>query len=490
MTVGGTKVLGLLTTVALARLLDPEDFGLFALATLVTLFLTIFRDFGLGSVLILRQDLDRRSQATVTTLMLAAGFLGACVVIAVSPVAALVFGEPRLTGVMASLSVILAFGGLAWSYDVVMQRELAFRKRFAAQMAQSLTYSVVAVAMASAGAGVWSLVGAAVVSGGVGSIAFVALAPYRLPLAMDREVAAGAFRTGQGFIGQGVLALIRQNADYLVIGRLLGARPLGLYTLAYRFAELPYVGLADPAGKVMFPTFSRMRSRGEDVAAAFVSAQRAIALVTCPLGVVLSAVAEPFVEAILGQKWLEVVPALTILGLWGALRPLENTVAVFLNAMGEAHVVAKVLAVLLLVLLPSFVLAAHLGGLAAVASVTLIEMVVTLPVLWRCTRSHVAISARQYWRAFRPIALACSAAWGAAWLTARLQNDALPLVRLALSSGAGMVAYVGVVALADPELLRRSGSQIARMLRNQTTSDVEAGGAAETGSGGPGSSAT
>ncbi|MDQ3730094.1 MAG: oligosaccharide flippase family protein, partial [Actinomycetota bacterium] len=303
-TFGSTKVISLLTTVVLARLLVPEDFGLFALATLATLFLTIFRDLGMGSVLILRQDYDRRSQATVVTMMFAMGFLAAGLVVALSPLAALAFDEPRLAGVLAALSLTLVFGGVAWSYDVIMQRVLAFRPRFVAQMTQSLAYTIVAVALAVAGAGVWSLVGGAIAGGVAASVAFLVMAPYRLPLAFDRGVARDALRSGRGFIGQGVLALVRQNTDYLVIGRLLGSRPLGLYTLAYRFGELPYVGIADPVGKVLFPAFSQMRQEGGDIAAAFLGAQRMVALFTCPLGVILSAVAEPFVEAILGSKWI------------------------------------------------------------------------------------------------------------------------------------------------------------------------------------------
>ena len=474
LTFGATKLLGLLTTVVLARLLVPEDFGLFALATLASLFLTIFRDFGLGSVLIVRQDYDMQSRATVVTMMLLFGVLAAVIVVALSPLAALAFDEPRLSGVLAALSATLVFGGVAWSYEVIMQRELAFKPRFAAQMVQSLTYTVVALALAVAGAGVWSLVGGALAGGAAASVAFLALAPYRLPLRLDRGVARDALRSGRGFIGQGVLALIRQNADYLVIGRLLGARSLGLYTLAYRFSEMPYVGIADPVGKVLFPALSKMRHAGEEVADAFLGAQRMVALVTCPLGVILSATAEPFVDAILGPKWTGMVPALTILGLWGAFRPLENTVALLLNAVGEADLVAKVLAVVLAVLIPSFVVAAHFGGLAAVAAVTLAEMVVTLPVLWSFTRPHIGVSLTGQWRSLRTIAIACPAAWLAARGMAELLDEIAPAATLAASVAAGVLVYLAVVSLAEPGLLRQSRDQILRMLRRTPAPGVGA----------------
>lgn len=464
LTFGSSKIVGLLTTVVLARLLVPADFGLFALAALASLFLTVFRDFGLGSVLIVRQDFDLRARGTVVTMMFGAGVFAALLVAAASPVAALAFDEPRLDEVLAAMSVTLIFGGIAWPYEIIMQRELAFRRRFAAQMIQSVAYAVVALVLAANGAGVWSLVGGVITGQVIASVAYVALAPYRPPVTFDRVVAGEALRSARGFIGQGVLALIRQNTDYLVIGRLLGARPLGLYTMAYRFSELPYTGIADPVGKVLFPTFSKMRAEGGDIGRVYLGAQRLVALVTCPIAIILSAVSEHFVDTILGPKWVDMIPALMILALWGALRPLENTVAILLNAMGQADLIAKVLAFVMIALLPGFALAAHFGGLAAVAGVTLLDMVVTLPVLWSYTRRHVGLSVADQWRSLRPIAFACLPTWPVAWAAGSLLDEFGSAVALVGGAAGGVLTYVGLLALMRPDLLRDARRQLTRML--------------------------
>lgn len=465
LTVGGSKVVSLLTMLVLARLLNPDDFGLYALATLAILVLTIFRDLGLGSVLILRQDYDERAQGTVVTMMLAFGVVAAVVLVLLAPLAAVLFGEPRLDEVLVVLSISSVLGAVTWTYDVLMQRDLEFRKRFVAQMAQTACYALVSVLLASTGAGVWSLVGGALAAGAVGSAVTFALAPSRPRPALDRTIARDAFASGRGFIGQGILTLVRQNADYLVVGRLLGTRSLGLYTMAYRLGELPYIGVAEPVAKVMFPAFTRMRHRGEDAPSAFAATIRMVALVTCPLGIVLSAVAEPFVEAVLGDKWLGMILPLTILGLWGALRPLETSVLWLLNSLGHADLVAKLLAGVLVFLLPAFVAGAETAGIAGVAGVTLAEMVVSLPLLMWFTRERVGLSLAGQWAALRPIMLALPGTWAAAWITATALEGIPAIANLCASATAGVVVYASLVTMLEPGLLRRAAGQLTRMVR-------------------------
>jgi O-antigen/teichoic acid export membrane protein len=449
----------------LARLLDPGDFGLYALATLAILLLTIFRDMGLGSVLILRQDYDERAQGTVVTMMLALGLFAAVGLVLLAPLAAMLFDEPRLDEVLVVLSISSIFGAVTWTYDVLLQRDLEFRRRFVAQMAQTACYTLVAVPLALAGADVWSLVGGALAAGLVGSVVTFVLAPSHPRPRLDRAAARDAFSSGRGFIGQGILTLVRQNADYLVVGRLLGASSLGLYTMAYRLAELPYVGVAEPVSRVMFPGLSRMRHRGEDAPSAFAAAIRMVALFTCPLGVVLSAVADPFVEGILGEKWLGMTVPLMILGLWGAIRPLETSVLWLLNSLGHADLVAKLLAGVLVFLLPAFIVGAATAGLAGVAAVTLMEMVVSLPLLMWFTRQRIGLLLADQWAALRPIVLALPGTWVAAWITATALEALPALAALCASVTVGVAVYAVSVRILEPGLLRRAAYQLIRMVR-------------------------
>ena len=199
------------------------------------------------------------------------------------------FGEPRLADIVLLLAAVLLICGLNWFYETILQRELAFRRRFACQVANTLAFSAVSLSLALSGAGVWALI-AGYAAGYLANVtALLILTPYRVRPAFDRAEARRIVRSGRGFLWQDLSGFIGENVDYLCVGRLLGPSQLGLYAMAFRQASLPQYAIAEPVAKVTFPAFAQMRRRGEDVRPAFLDALRMIALVTCPVGVLLSA---------------------------------------------------------------------------------------------------------------------------------------------------------------------------------------------------------
>src|SRR4051812_33604516 len=144
---GGRAVM-VSSTIVLARLLAPSDFGLFALATLGTGFISIFSGLGVGTALVVRQDLDPRDQGTVLSILVLAGIVAALVLAGVAPLMAHVFGEPRLTWVLIGLAGYLSFTGVNWFYSAMLDRELAFRRRVGADIAQTVAFAVAALVSA------------------------------------------------------------------------------------------------------------------------------------------------------------------------------------------------------------------------------------------------------------------------------------------------------------------------------------------------------
>jgi lipopolysaccharide exporter len=458
------KAITFASTVALARLLVPADFGIVALGLLVVALVGHFRDLGLGGALIVRQDLDERGKGTALTLMLATGVGVTVLVVGLSPLLADVFDEPRLDGVLAALSAIVLLAGIGWFYETVLQRELEFRKRFVGLTVQSLTYAGTAVLLAALGAGVWSLVAGHL----AGTVAYTAtllgLTPYRVRPAFDRDEARGLFVTGRGFLAQGLLGFTQQNADFVAVGGALGARQLGFYSMAYRIGELPYLAIADPIAKVTFPGFSRMRHRGEDFRPAFLSGLRLVALATCPLGVVLSATADPFTRAVFGSEWLPMIGPLAVLGIWASVRTVQVTVAWLLNSAGHADLMGLISAVVLLPLVPALFVAAELGGITAVAWVMLGDIAFSLVLLSFFAARRLGVAASAQWRAVGPVALACVPTWAAAWAVAQVTDGTPAGVALAASAGAGAAAYLGAVSLLAPGLIPEAARQVARTL--------------------------
>lgn len=450
---GANRMITLLTTVVLARLLVPADFGVLTLGLLFVTVFTLLGEFGLGSAMVLRYDLDARSGGTVLTLMLAMSAVLAAILVGLAPLAAQLFDEPRLTGPLRALSAVVALFGLNWFYDIALQRDLEFRTRFLAQATQTVAYAIVAIVAAALGAGVWALVAGQVTGSVAWSLALISLVPQRVRPTFDRTVAKEMLASGSAFMAQGGLAFVKQNSDYVSVGRLLGSGSLGLYSLAYKLADLPHAAIADPIAKVTFPGFAQMRARGEDVRTPFLSALRLVALVAAPMGVLLSGAAEPFTEAVFGDRWLGMIGALTALGLWGAVRPVHATIGWLLNSVGLPGVLARVSGVTLTMLIPGLFVAASLGGIEAVGWTMLAEMTLAAVALGVLAARHVDLALRDQLQALRPVLVACPVVWVATRLMANLAASLPAGATLVLSLGGGVAVYAALLRLVEPGLL-------------------------------------
>lgn len=465
----GNKLVFLATTVVLARLLVPEDFGLLALALLAVTFFNVFSDLGLSAALVLRQDLSERAKGTVLTLMLALSAIMATLLAALSPLIAGLFNEPRLAGVLAALAPMVFLAGITWFYEAVLQRELEFRRRFAALAAQSVTYAVVTIVLAALDAGVWSLVAGQIVATLVLGAVLVTLAPYRVRPAFDRADAHDILESSKGFMVQGGLAFISRSLDYFAVGRVLGATQVGFYSMAFRMAELPYLGIADPVAKVTFPGFARMHGRGEDVGPSFLSTLRLIALVTCPLGVWLSATAEPFTQAVFDDRWLPMIGPVAVLGIWAAIRPLQATIGWLLNSIGEASLLGWISALGIAPLVPALLVAADLGGITAVAWVVLAEASLSLVVLAFFAQRRAGVGMAQQLRVTAPVLAGSAVSWVVARAAVEAMGGQTATIALAVSAVAGLASYVVVLAVVAPGLMRDALAQIGRTLGRDRT---------------------
>jgi lipopolysaccharide exporter len=471
-----SRAMNLLTTVVLARLLTPEDFGLIAVALLALTVLNVLSDGGLTSVLVVRQDFGRRALGTVLTLLLVAGGVVSLLLVALAPLIAELFREPDLTAIVRAIAGISLLSGFYWFYDMLLQRELEFRKRFVAQLARTVAYGAVALTMAVLGAGVWSLVGGQLAGAVVVSVVLFVLAPYRVRPAFDRGEAATALRAGHGFLLQIASSTVQDNLDYLVIGRVLGAGPLGAYSMAYRLSEVPYASIADPIARVTFAAMARMKHAGQAVGPMFLRSLGFTCMLTWPLGVLLSAAADPFTRAVLGDQWLVMIGPLSVLGLWAAARATETTVGWFLNAAGEAGRNGRIATYLLAPLALAVFIAAETGGTVAVAWVLVAQLVVTLLAQAAVAHRRLDVSSGSQWKAIRGLVVPAAACWAATRLVIEAADGLGPAAVLALGVAAGLAVYVALVAVLSPALVRRALEEGRRMRRRGLAEQTEPAG--------------
>jgi len=235
--------------------------------------------------------------------------------------------------------------------------------------------------------------------------------------------------------------------------------------MAFRVGELPYWAVTESVAKVTFPGFARMSHRGESVAGSFLSVLGLVTLVACPMGVLLSATAEPFTRTVFGEEWLPMAGALAILGLWGTVNHVEASVGWLMNSLGRAGLNAAISAIAVGPLVVGVILAAMLGSIETVAWVMLAHAVASMVVRMVVADRTLSIPLGGQWRAIRPVVGGSIAAWFAARAVAdALASTAAPIA-LVVSVAAGAAAYAATVSVVDPGVIPRSASQLRRILR-------------------------
>jgi PST family polysaccharide transporter len=464
LTFAANKVITVATTIVLAHLLNPDDFGLFALTLIALSLLSMFNDFGLGFVLVSRPDLDERAKGTVLTIMIATSAVLAIALLALSGPVANLINQPRLGLLLELVAATLLISGPVWFYESLLQAGLAFRQRFVATTIQNLTFAGVAIGLTLMDDGVISLVLANVASYVVYLVALLALAPRRVRPALRRSEVRGLLGSGRGFLAQAGVVFVRQNADNLSVGEILGRAPLGAYFLAYRLAELTYAGVAVPVCNVTFPAFTRMRHRGDPWSPAFLATLRLIALAVFPIGVVVSAAASPLTRLLYGDKWLAMIGPLAILGVWSMLRPLEATLTSLLNSVGASEVAAVATALGLILLVPGLVLAATYVGLNGVAWVMVAESAFMVAILSGVLHRRAGVPVRRQWSALAPLLAPTALSWLVGHAVVGASARAPALASLAVAIPAITATYATVLWITDRAILEVALKQV-RVLR-------------------------
>ena len=333
------QTISFLQVLVLARLLTPAEVGVFAAGTVLTLFLATFAEGALTQALMQRPEEDHADAAdTVFRATLATGVLLALITLALSPVVAMVVGDPVAGQVAAVTSGALVLHAFTNVPDALMQRRFDFRRRLIIDPAVTLAFAVVAVPLAAAGFGVWSLVVATYVQMVVWVTASWCLGSWRpgrgsASVRMWRELARYGFPLLLGSAAERV----REAAEVLLVGRYIDTAALGFYRYGKRLALLPGVAVIQVGAFVLFPAFARIAGDPPRLAAAFLRASRWIMVLAVPVSAVLVVLGEPLAVVLLGERWREAGVALTAMAGIGVGQALTAVAAEALKGVGRTE---------------------------------------------------------------------------------------------------------------------------------------------------------
>lgn len=460
---GFTKATGFASSIVLARLLMPEHFGLIGMVNTVTAMVQTLGASGISAAVIhQRKDVEAHAN-TAWWIDLFVG-IGLFIIANLSaPIAAVYYHEPRIRLILAVVSLNFLINPFGNMMDVLLRRGLQFKLSTKINLTCGFVASVLTIVLAFLGAGVWSFVYPHLVAGIVGVILKWHFSSFRPSRQVDWTLARGLWRFGRNMFGSGIFHYINQNADYLIVGRLLGGRELGLYVFAYNLGTWIVSNVSWTISDVLFPTIASVQHDRERAKAMFLKLIRLISLVGFPIACIQWAIAPVFVGAIYGTKWLPAVNAFRLIALYGMGRAVCGPALTLVSALGRPDINLKMTALTSPMLVVGLYIGAHYGITGVAFATALVHglfvwfyMIVPFRVLgWNTVDSIKAITP----------ALICSIMAGC--LTAivyRALGDAvtsLSLLAVLLLVGFGSYVlfvrvFFGTVALETASTLRKT----------------------------------
>lgn len=308
------------SVVVLARLLLPSEFGLVAMVTAVIGFADLVRDLGLSTATMQSPTLSRGERTNLFWANLSIGALCTGGVLLATPLIVALYDEPRLTGIVLALSPIFLLSGFTTQFRAGLAREMRFKALSLSELAAQVVSTGVAIALAAAGFGLWSLVVQQVLNAAAVAVICTRLAGWR-PGLPRRDVSIRRFlRFGVGVFGTESIGYVTKNIDNIALGAAQGAVTLGLYSRAYQLMRMPLSQINAPMNNVVLPILRHVQDDDRLFAGYLRKAQLVLLYVTTGIFALSCGLAEPIVLVLFGERWLGVVPLLAVLSVAGVFR--------------------------------------------------------------------------------------------------------------------------------------------------------------------------
>lgn len=396
------RSIGVLSTIVLARLLVPADFGLIAMAMSIVAVLDLLSSFGFDTAIIQNVRAERRHYDTAWTLTMVFAGVNAAVLLLLALPASQFYDEPRLAPVMALLAVAMLVQGVENIGVVVFRKELRISREFAFLLTKKVAGFVVTIALAIAFRNYWALVAGILASKVVGVLISYLAVPYRPRPSLAARAELFAF--SRWLLVNNVLLFMNGRSSDFIIGKLGGPHALGLFTLAYEISNLPTTELVAPINRAIFPGYARMSTDLATLRRGFRDVMSVIALFALPAGAAVAGLAEGVVGLALGPQWQSAVPLIRVIAVYGVLSAVQtNSVYVYV-ALGRPHVLTMLGTLNLAILLPTLLVATAWYGAAGAAWALVGATALMLPLNFTMLCRNLALAKRDLLRTmWRPV---------------------------------------------------------------------------------------
>lgn len=448
------KLVSFSSGIILARVLVPDDFGAYAAALAIVNVLFGLNDLGvLLAVVRAPRNLEVVRRTGMTLAASSSLFLYGVVFVS-APAFASWVNSPEAAALLRVLALTIVIDGLTTVSQGLLVRAFDQRAMAIAEFASTPVNFALAITLALAGAGAWSLVIAQVVANCLSGLLLVTFASWRPRFGFDRAEARTILAFGLPLAATSVVEYTLLNADYVIIGQSLGAVAIGLYVLAYNVSNWPTAVLTDAVRRVSIAGFARLADDVAVLRARFTPALATLLTVSVPVCLGLGVLAGPLIRLVYGTKWSASVEVLTFLAILGGVRVTIGFIFDLLVGAGRTRTTLVLQLVWLAVLVPALIVGVEADGIRGVAIAhAIVGGSVALPAfLWSLHRFGVDLNGLGS-LLVRPAIGGVAACVAGVFVDAEIDSD---LWSLLLAGPVVLLVYCAIV-LPGSTLLRRPG---------------------------------
>ena len=431
-------------TLMVIRILNPADYGLFAMAQVMMTFLDFLNGYGFASALIQSKHVSRQAirQALGLAMLLNAGI--ATLQFSLASTVAAYYGKPEVAELLHYLALIYLTTPFIIIPEVMLSRSLDFKRQAIVNLTAAMVGATVSLSCALLGFGVWTLIYAPMALFLTRAIGLTIAARLFILPSFNFRGAGATLKFGLAMMGSHLFWVVQSQSDIFIAGRRFDAHDVGLYAEALFLTQLVMSKFVPPLNQVAFPAYARLQDDPVALRTNFLGSIRLIMLVTAPIFLGIVASATPLVELLFGTKWLEMAPIMQVLGLAMPVMTLQILFAPVNNALGRPDVTMRASMVGALCFASAFIVGSSYG-IAGLALAWLLASPVLLIATILLSSRLTGIGVEAVVGAAMPAIISAATMAAMVWLADHmLAPHMAPLPHVLLLVGLGGISYIAL----------------------------------------------
>ena len=406
---GASFLLRIVSLMILARLLQPNDFGLVGMVTAITGVLTLFRDFGLSAATVQRADVTDEQTSTLFWLNAVVGAVLTVLALVAAPAIGAFYREPRLVGVTTIVAGGFFFNGLGVQHSALLQRQMRFSALAFIDLVSLLVSTLLAIFVAKAGYGYWALAWMTLSAPVISTIGLWLAARWTPGLPKRNAGIRSMLRFGGTVTLNGLVVYIGSNFEKVLLGRFWGADAIGIYGRAYQLIRIPTDNLNWAVGEVAFSALSRLQNDRAALKRYFLRGYSLVLVMTLPITFGCALFANDLIRVLLGPKWQSAAVIFRLLAPTILAFAILNPLGWLMNAMGLVGRGLRIALVLAPTMIVGYVIGLPYGPKGVAIAYSSVMAAAVIPLLAWCVHD-TSISLRDVFHVIsRPLASICFA---------------------------------------------------------------------------------